>query len=132
MGSLTCYLAGARSLTAVEEWKSAANLMERNLKGNGINNVIVIKGKAEEFMTNMPGAYGLIVLDPPRGGCERAVLNKIIGSGIDRVLYVSCNPATLARDLKILKEGGYNPKSVRAFDMFPQTVHIETVVLMGR
>jgi len=136
VGSLTCYLAEARSLTAVEEWIGAADLMEKNLKDNGVHNVMVMKGKAEELIAGSPVAdkcpYDLVVLDPPRGGCERAVLDKIMELGIGRIVYVSCNPATLARDAKILKEAGYAPKSVRAFDMFPQTVHVETVVLMER
>ncbi|MCL2009550.1 MAG: 23S rRNA (uracil(1939)-C(5))-methyltransferase RlmD, partial [Synergistaceae bacterium] len=130
VGSLTCYLAETETLTAVEEWGRAVELMEKNLEDNGIHNVRVIKGKAEEADT--PGPYDLVVLDPPRGGCERAVLDRIIEMGIGRVIYVSCNPATLARDAKILKEGGYMPKSARAFDMFPQTVHVETVMLMER
>jgi 23S rRNA (uracil1939-C5)-methyltransferase len=133
VGALTCYLAEAGSITAAEEWESAANLMEKNLRHNGIHNAKVIKGKAEELLSASDiGPYDLVVLDPPRGGCDRAVLERIMELNIDRVLYVSCNPATLARDAKILKEGGYALKSVRAFDMFPQTVHVETAVLMER
>ena len=81
-------------------------------------------------MADLADPYDLVVLDPPRGGCERAVLDKIIELKTGRVVYVSCNPATLARDAKILNEGGYALKSVEAFDMFPHTVHVETVVLM--
>jgi len=132
VGSLTCYLAEAELLTAVEEWRSATSLMAKNLKDNGINNVMVMNGKAEDVMSNLSGTYDLVVMDPPRSGCERAVLERIIKMKIDRVIYVSCNPATLARDAKILKEAGYALKSARAFDMFPQTVHVETVVLMER
>jgi len=132
VGSLTCYLAEAELLTAVEEWRSATSLMAGNLKDNGIGNVMVMNGKAEEVMANLSGPYDLVVMDPPRAGCERAILERIIKMKIGRVLYVSCNPATLARDAKILIEAGYAPKSVRAFDMFPQTVHVETVVLMER
>ena len=138
VGSLTCYLSEANSLIAVEEWGRAADLMEQNLKDNGIRNVRVSKGKADELMAGLsvkddiPGPYDLVVLDPPRSGCERAVLERIMELGIGRVIYVSCNPATLARDAKILKEGKYALKSVQAFDMFPQTVHVETVVLMER
>ena len=130
VGSLTCYLADAEALTTVEEWGNAADLMKKNLQANGIHNVKVMRGKAEEFTAGAVEPYDLVVLDPPRGGCERGVLNKIIELEIGRVLYISCNPATLARDAKILKEGGYALKSVRAFDMFPQTAHVETAVLM--
>jgi len=132
VGSLTCYLAEAELLTAVEEWRSATSLMARNLKDNKIGNIMVMNGKAEEVMSNLSGTYDLVVMDPPRSGCERAVLERIIKMKIRRIIYVSCNPATLARDAKILKEAGYSLKSARAFDMFPQTVHVETVVLMER
>ena len=131
VGSLTCYLAGAGSVTAAEEWGSAAALMERNLKNNGLSNVRVLKGRAEDLMGDLAGGYGLVVLDPPRAGCARAVLDKILEFRPKRVLYVSCNPATLARDAKILREGGgYTLKSLRAFDMFPQTTHVETIALI--
>jgi 23S rRNA (uracil1939-C5)-methyltransferase len=133
VGSLTCYLAGIGPVTAVEEWASAVELMKRNLKDNGISNVDVVQGRAENFSGGLPGpeGYDLVVLDPPRSGCERAVLDKILAFGPRRVLYVSCNPSTLARDAKILREGGgYSLKALRAFDMFPQTVHVETVALM--
>jgi len=132
VGSLTCYLARAEQLTAVEEWRSATGLMSKNLESNGLTNVMVINGKAEDVMTRLSGPHDLLVMDPPRSGCERPVLDRIIKMKINRVIYVSCNPATLARDAKVLKEAGYTLKSVRAFDMFPQTVHVETVVLMER
>lgn len=131
VGSLTCYLAGAGPVTAVEEWGSAAALMERNLKDNGLSNVRVLKGRAEDLMGDLAGGYGLAVLDPPRAGCARTVLDKILEFRPERVLYVSCNPATLARDAKILREGGgYTLKSLRAFDMFPQTTHVEIIALI--
>jgi 23S rRNA (uracil1939-C5)-methyltransferase len=123
-------------VTAVEEWGGAVELMKRNLKDNGISNVDVVQGRAEDFLGvsgGLPGPeeYDLVVLDPPRSGCERAVLDEILAFGPRRVLYVSCNPSTLARDAKILREGGgYRLKALRAFDMFPQTVHVETAALM--
>ena len=129
VGSLTCYLSQADSVTAVEEWSSSVDLMERNMRDNGIANVQSLGGRAEDVMNELPGGYDAIVLDPPRSGCD-AVLNKILAFRPKRVVYVSCNPATLARDAKTLKEGGYCLKSLRAFDMFPQTVHVETVALM--
>ncbi|MDR1377157.1 MAG: 23S rRNA (uracil(1939)-C(5))-methyltransferase RlmD [Synergistaceae bacterium] len=132
VGSLTCYLAQTGPVTAVEEWGGAVDLMERNMRDNGIANVRSLKGRAEDVMTSLPGGYDVIVLDPPRSGCERAVLHKILEFAPKRVLYVSCNPATLARDAKILREGGYRLSSLRAFDMFPQTVHVETAASMER
>ena len=73
-----------------------------------------------------------IVIDPPRKGCEEQVLSAIAESGVDRVVYVSCNPATLARDAKILASHGFTIRHVQPVDMFPHTHHVETVVLMTR
>jgi 23S rRNA (uracil1939-C5)-methyltransferase len=130
VGSLTLYLSHLEAVTAVEEWSPAAALMKSNLERNGAANVRVLEGKAEE--ADIGAGYDLVVLDPPRAGCERAVLDKILTLGPARVVYVSCNPSTLARDAKLLRQGGYRLASVRAFDMFPQTVHVETVALMER
>jgi 23S rRNA (uracil1939-C5)-methyltransferase len=110
--------------------------MEDNLERNGITNVDIEPGKAENVISTMElesdAAYDMIILDPPRAGCERAVLNGILELAPRRVVYVSCNPSTLARDVKVLRLGGYNLKSIKAFDMFPQTLHIEAVVLMEK
>ena len=75
-----------------------------------------------------------VVMDPPRTGCEREILDAIIEAKTPTVLYVSCDPATLARDARILHENGYTLKTeaLKAFDMFPQTSHVETVLLMVR
>ena len=71
-----------------------------------------------------------IVIDPPRKGCEPQVLDAIAESGVSRVVYVSCNPSTLARDAKLLCEKGYRIKHVQPVDMFPHTHHCETVCLL--
>ena len=73
------------------------------------------------------------VLDPPKSGCDEKVLREISSiQDIDKIIYVSCNPSTLARDAKILMSGGYEVKKVRPFDMFPQTMSVETLVVMER
>ncbi|MCR5717057.1 MAG: 23S rRNA (uracil(1939)-C(5))-methyltransferase RlmD, partial [Lachnospiraceae bacterium] len=74
----------------------------------------------------------VIVVDPPRKGCDEACLNTILQMAPKRVVYVSCDPATLARDAKILCGQGYHLLKVRPVDMFPHTVHVETVVQMIR
>ena len=74
----------------------------------------------------------MIVVDPPRKGCDRAVLDTMIRMQPERIVYVSCNPATLARDLEILREGGYETLKVQPVDMFPHTVHVESCVLLER
>ena len=72
------------------------------------------------------------MLDPPRRGAEKPALDAIVNSGAERIAYVSCNPATLARDCKILAAAGYSPMSVQPVDMFPMTHHVETVCLLSK
>ncbi len=74
----------------------------------------------------------VIVVDPPRKGCERPLLEAMLGMQPERIVYVSCDPATLARDLRILCDGGYELKRVQGVDCFSQTPHVETVVLIQR
>ena len=74
----------------------------------------------------------LIVLDPPRDGINPKALQKIINFGVDRMVYISCKPTSLARDLEILQEQGYKVEKACAVDMFPGTVHVETVVLLSQ
>ena len=134
-GSLTCYLAGnARSVTSIEEWRGAVKMASRNLEANGFGNVETLCGRSEEVIADLQdsGKYDAVVLDPPRDGCARGVLEAVNRFGIRRVVYVSCNPATLARDCKILAGCGYELESLRAFDMFPQTAHVESVTVMKR
>ncbi|MGE3271394.1 MAG: 23S rRNA (uracil(1939)-C(5))-methyltransferase RlmD, partial [Chloroflexota bacterium] len=73
-----------------------------------------------------------VLLDPARVGCERPVLDALIAAQLERIVYVSCEPSTLARDLAILREGGYTLQSVQPLDMFPQTYHVESVALLTR
>ena len=73
-----------------------------------------------------------IVLDPPRDGIHPKALEKIIDYGVDRMVYISCKPTSLARDLEVLQERGYRVERVRCVDMFPATVHVETVCLLNR
>ena len=102
----------------------------RNLEANNFGNVRALCGKSEDVIAELDGKYDAVVLDPPRDGCERAVIEAVSDFGVKKVVYVSCNPATLARDCKILAGKGYRLESVRAFDMFPQTAHVETVCLL--
>ena len=74
----------------------------------------------------------VIILDPPRKGCDRALIDIVAGMRPQRVVYVSCDPATLARDLKAFFQSGYVPQKVTPIDMFPRTAHVETVVLMSK
>ena len=74
----------------------------------------------------------VIVVDPPRKGCDEVCLNTMLAMQPDRIVYVSCDSATLARDLRILVDGGYELKKVRAVDQFAHTVHVETIVALHR
>ena len=135
VGSLTCYLAGLSpdiKVTSIEDWRGAVKMAERNLKLNNLGGkVSALCGKSEELINDLElRDYDAVVMDPPRDGCNRAVLNAIHDMNIKKIIYVSCNPATLARDCKILAGFNYKLKSLRAFDMFPQTAHVESVALM--
>ena len=74
----------------------------------------------------------MIVVDPPRKGCEQSVLDTMVQMEPERIVYVSCDSATLARDVKYLRENGYEIRKVKATDMFPMSVHVETVCLLGK
>ena len=102
----------------------------KNLEANNFGNVRALAGRSEDVIAELEGGYDAVVLDPPRDGCDRTVIQAIADFGVKRVVYVSCNPATLARDCRILAGKGYRLESVRAFDMFPQTAHVETVCLL--
>lgn len=132
-GALTCFLAGnSRNVTSVEEFKPAVKMAVKNLAANNLGNVRAICGKSEDVIADLRDSYDAVVLDPPRDGCERSVIEAVNDFGVKRVVYVSCNPATLARDCKILAGHGYGLESVRAFDMFPQTAHVESVAVMKK
>ncbi len=108
---------------------------KKNAESNGIGNTEFLCGLAENVLPDLvkkgmrPDA---IVIDPPRKGCEESVLNAIVESGVNRVVYVSCNPATLARDTKILSTYGYSIRHVQPVDMFPHTQHVECVVCIQK
>lgn len=130
-GSLTCWLAGkAEGVTSVEDYRGAVKMAVRNLEANNFGNVRALCGKSEEVIAGLEGGYDAVVMDPPRDGCDRAVLEAVNDFGVRRVVYVSCNPATLARDCKILAGKGYRLEGLRVFDMFPQTAHVESVAVM--
>ena len=114
-----------------------------NAKRNGIRNVTFLEGKAEEVLPEYyrrPGPDSekdllhpdVIVVDPPRKGCEEPCLDTIVRMHPERVVYVSCDSATFARDLKYLCSHGYRLERVRPVDMFPQTVGVETVGLLTK
>ncbi len=134
-GSLTHFLAKEfQDLSAVESWHASVKALNGNLRTNGLDHVRVYAETAEDFMVHRHSdEFEVIVLDPPRSGCKPPVLEGITRISPRKVIYISCNPATLARDLRILTmEGNFQIQRIVTFDMFPQTYHVETVVTLHR
>ncbi|SDI97349.1 23S rRNA (uracil(1939)-C(5))-methyltransferase RlmD [Natribacillus halophilus] len=137
IGSISLFLADeVKKVYGVEVVGEAIRDARKNAKLNGIANVEFSVGKAEEVVPWWRAALGIqadvIVVDPPRKGCDEKLLQTMIEMQPERIVYASCNPATLARDLRILADGGYDVKEVQPVDMFPQTTHIECVVSIRR
>jgi len=136
-GTIASYLAKqAEKVYGIEVEKSAVRDAKINCELNGISNLKLFTGKAEEWLNKWKRsgeAVHLIIVDPPRRGCSLKALKGIIKIEPKKIIYISCNPATLARDLKYLtKDGDYKLKKVLPIDMFPQTSHIECVASLER
>lgn len=112
-----------------EEGREASEIAVLNASMNGLNNFISIQGAIEEKFPELIRKIvpDTIVLDPPRAGCHPDILKLIGHHKINKIIYVSCNPSTLARDIVILKSFGYKLEKIRPIDMFPQTSHIEVI-----
>ena len=118
---------------AVEANSAATRFARRNLQDAGLSNGRVITATVTDWFRSGPTAPAdFVLLDPPRAGAESAVINGILELHPAAISYVSCDPATLARDLKKLLAGGYGLHRLTAFDLFPQTHHVETVVCLQR
>ena len=134
VGSLTAYLSKrAGSVLAVEEWAPSVERLRENMTLNNIKNVTSICGRAESLIEHMlKEKPKVVVVDPPRTGCDVEVLSSVTESTALKLIYVSCNPATLARDSAFLIKSGWNFEKVQSFDLFPQTCHVETVICFTR
>jgi 23S rRNA (uracil1939-C5)-methyltransferase len=131
-GSIALYLADkAEKIYAVESLESAVKDAEKNAKLNNINNVEFKQGLVEEELPELLKKEEIdsIIFDPPRKGLDEKTVNLLLASSIKKIIYISCNPATQARDLKKLKEK-YNLVKIQPVDLFPQTYHIESVALL--
>lgn len=115
-------------VTGVEANPVAAKFARRNLQRAALDNARVVNAGVAEWIRAKPLQRDFVLLDPPRAGAESIVIKGIVDSRAERVSYVSCDPATLGRDLKKLLAGGYTIESIAAYDLFPQTHHVETVV----
>lgn len=137
IGTISLFLAQkAKQVYGVEIVPQAIDDACRNAKINGINNAQFFVGKAEEILPQIYQRHRIhadvIVVDPPRKGCDETLLHTIIRMQPPRVVYVSCDSATLARDLRMLCDHGYKVERCRAVDQFPMSVHVECAVLLTR
>ena len=144
IGTISLFLAQkAKQVYGVEIVPQAIDDAKENAKINAIDNAEFFVGKAEEVLPEYYAEYerehngetahaDVIVVDPPRKGCDETLLETIVKMQPEKVVYVSCDSATLARDLKYLCANGYEIRMCRGVDQFPQTVHVETVVLLSR
>ena len=130
-----CLARGAKFVYGAEIVEAAVLNARQNAVNNDITNAEFILGDAGYAAKKLPDAGvrpDTVVVDPPRKGLSVEVIQEIVKMSPERVVYVSCDPATLARDLKAFSENGYRPQKGTAVDMFPHTRHVETVVLMSR
>ena len=135
-GTITLFLAQkAREVYGIEIVKPAIQDAKKNARDNNVRNAEFIVGDATVIM---PKLYrqgiraNVVVVDPPRAGCTEVVLETFANMKPEKIVYVSCNPASLARDMGVLAKLGYKAKKVQPVDMFPNTSHVETVCLMSR
>ena len=105
-----------------------------NARLNRVTNVTFYEGSAEDISVKLTKDHlvpDVVILDPPRKGSDETTLGAILSMSPKKIVYISCNPSTLARDLKILTNGGYSLKKIQPVDMFPHTSHVETVVQLS-
>lgn len=131
IGTISLFLAQkAKKVYGIEIVADAIKDAKINAQINNLDNVEFYVGKAEEVVPKMYGegkTANVVVVDPPRKGCDEKVLDTIVSMSPDKVVYVSCNPSTLARDLAYLDERGYKCVEIQPVDMFPHTMHVESI-----
>ena len=121
----------AEKVIGVEIIEEAVEAAKENAAGNGLSNCEFIAGDVLKVLDSIEEKPEYIILDPPRDGINPKALQKIINYGVERMVYISCKPTSLARDLEMLTAGGYRVEKVACVDMFPQTANVETVVLLS-
>lgn len=122
-----------REIHGVEIVQAAVDNARRNAEHNGIRNASFTCGDTEDYLAEHDGGpVDVVVIDPPRAGLSSRTMDKLLGLGADRVVYVSCRPSSLARDAVALMAGGYALAHVQPVDMFPHTAHLETVAMFRR
>jgi 23S rRNA (uracil1939-C5)-methyltransferase len=135
IGPIALHLAGmAKLVIGIDDNPGAINTAKENARRNGYNNTRFFAGdaaeKLKEVVVNL-GQIGLIVVNPPRKGLSPETFAAVVSAKSPRLIYVSCDPVTLARDLDRFAQAGYEARQLQSFDMFPQTDQVETVVLLA-
>lgn len=131
-GTIPIFIAGhCREVVGIEIIASSVADAERNCRLNGVSNCRFIKGDILEGLSGLAVRPQVMIIDPPRVGMAKEVVQQVLAMGPGRIVYVSCNPATLARDLVLLQES-YAVREVQPIDMFPHTFHVESVVRLER
>jgi 23S rRNA (uracil1939-C5)-methyltransferase len=127
--SVAASAAGKGAVTAVEGDRFAADDLKRNATGTDITAIV---GPVERFLERPRGTWSTVIVDPPRTGMSKEATAGVIALRAPRLVYVSCDIATLARDTRLLLDSGYHIVNMRAFDLFPNTAHVETVIAFAR
>lgn len=126
---------GANEVIGVEVNEDAVRDANFNAEANGIKNARFINADAGEFMQTLAQKgekADVVITDPPRAGCSAKFIKSLLSLSPKRIIYVSCNPETLSRDLFALRKGGYRVKKIQPVDMFPYTEHVECVVSLTK
>jgi 23S rRNA (uracil1939-C5)-methyltransferase len=133
-GNFSLFLARSGALVfGIEGNRTAVEHARRNAANNGVEGCRFQAADVNQIqLSRLPFKCNSLLLNPPRSGCPARVIRQIYALKPSHIVYVSCNPATLARDLRLLCDGGYHPERIQPLDMFPQTCHIETVVQLVR
>ncbi len=132
-GAITAFLArAAGEAVGVEADAASVQSAIRNAKRNGIDNLRMVRGDAARVAATLTGKFDVVVVDPPRAGLSPEARRAVLQTGARTVLYVSCNPATLGRDIREFAASGLRPSWIQPVDMFPQSFHVETVVELRR
>ena len=119
------------SIVGIEIVEEAVKFAKINAKNNGIKNYTYISSTAKEILKEVR-KDDIIIVDPPRKGLDRKLVDGLIQKDVKNIVYVSCNANTLARDYNMFKENGYILKEISCVDMFPNTIHVECVVLLRK
>jgi 23S rRNA (uracil1939-C5)-methyltransferase len=130
-GSIALSIASdVNTIVGVESFKAAVKDAKRNAFNNQITNCRFIKGNCEDIIPVMEEDFNVVILDPPRSGCKAELIQAVINKSPRSIIYVSCNPSTMARDLALFKNTAYTIEHVQPIDMFPQTYHVEVIIMM--